>query len=157
MLFSMSFCTEHYKRQWNRSPDGMFLHCLPLRSIQILIELRAYSMRAIFNMTYQIQFFNMRIKTVIEAWPSGIAASFVRITEQITLSGPNLGMPYTKALGDGLFEIRARGAEGIGRAFFCCIVGRRVVILHGFIKKTQATPMKELELARKRHKEIRDA
>lgn len=114
-------------------------------------------MRAILNMTYEIQFFNTRVQTVIEEWPSGIAASFARITEQITISGPNLGMPYTKAFGDGLFEIRARGAEGIGRAFFCCLAGRRVVILHGFIKKTQATPMKELEIARKRHKEIRNA
>lgn len=114
-------------------------------------------MHAILNMTYEIQFFNKRVQSVIEDWPSGIAASFTRITEQITISGPHLGMPYTKAFGDGLFEIRARSAEGIGRAFFCCLVGRRVVILHGFIKKTQATPLKELELARKRYKEIRDA
>lgn len=69
-------------------------------------------------------------------------------------SGPNLGMPYTRAFGGGLFKIRAKGAEGIGRAFFCCMVERRIVILHGFIKKTQATPPKELEIARKRLKEI---
>ena len=65
-------------------------------------------------------------------------------------------MPYTKSFGEGLFEIRARGTEGIGRAFFCCLVGRRVVVLHGFIKKTQATPAKELDIARKRQKEIKD-
>ncbi|MEI7696440.1 MAG: type II toxin-antitoxin system RelE/ParE family toxin [Chlorobium sp.] len=70
------------------------------------------------------------------------------------LSGPNLGLPYTRPFGERLFEIRARGAEGIGRAFFCCLVDRKVVILHGFIKKTQATPIKELKLARKRLKEI---
>jgi len=70
-------------------------------------------------------------------------------------SGPNLGMPYTRPFGDGLFEIRAKGTEGIGRAFFCCVVGRRVIILHGFIKKTQTTPAKELEIARKRLKEIK--
>ncbi len=64
-------------------------------------------------------------------------------------------MPYTKALSDGLFEIRARGPEGIGRAFFCTLTGRRIVILHGFIKKTQATPAKELAIARRRLKEIR--
>jgi phage-related protein len=70
-------------------------------------------------------------------------------------SGPNLGLPYTRAMGDGLFEIRARGKEGIGRAFFCSMVDRQVVILHVFIKKTQATPAKELKLARKRMKEIK--
>ena len=70
------------------------------------------------------------------------------------VSGPNLGLPYTRPFGDGLFEIRAKGEEGIGRAFFCSLVGRRIVILHGFVKKTQKTPLKELKLARKRLKEV---
>jgi len=74
----------------------------------------------------------------------------------MVMSGPNLGMPYTKAMGDGLFEIRARGPEGIGRAFFCCMKGRRIVILHGFVKKNQATPIKELRLAKQRLKEVLD-
>ena len=69
-------------------------------------------------------------------------------------SGPNLGLPYTRPFGDGLFEIRAKGAEGMGRAFFCSLVGRKIVILHGFIKKTQQTPAKDLKTARKRLKEI---
>ena len=42
-------------------------------------------------------------------------------------------------MGDGLFEIRAKGQEGIGRALFCTVVGKRIVILHGFIKKTEKT------------------
>jgi phage-related protein len=105
-------------------------------------------------MDYEIQFFAVSVKVSITKWPSGIFASFVRITEQMVLSGPNLGMPYTKAMGDGLFEIRARGIEGIGRAFFCCMKGRRVVILHGFVKKTQATPIKDLRLAKQRMKEV---
>ena len=106
-------------------------------------------------MNYQIQFFNKSVKAEIDAWPIGINASFVRIAEQIVLSGPNLGLPYTRPFGDGLFEIRARGPEGIGRAFFCCLVGCQIIILHGFIKKTQTTPIKDLKLARKRLKEIR--
>lgn len=105
-------------------------------------------------MTYDIVFYNAAVQADIEAWPAGINASFVRIAEQIEISGPNLGLPYTKAVGEGLFEIRARGMEGIGRAFFCCMSGRKVVILHGFIKKTQATPTRELKIARKRMKEI---
>ena len=66
-------------------------------------------------------------------------------------------MPYIKAMGDGLFEIRTQGPEGIGRAFFCCLIGQRVVVLHGFIKKTQATPAKDLAVVRKRLKEVKDA
>jgi phage-related protein len=104
---------------------------------------------------YQLLFFNAKVQASIQAWPAGINASFVRIAEQMVITGPNLGMPYTRPFGDGLFEIRAKGAEGIGRAFFCCIVGRRVIILHGFIKKNQTTPSKELEIARKRLKEIK--
>ena len=79
---------------------------------------------------------------------------YVRIVEQMEVSGPNLGLPYTRSFGDGLFEIRARGDKGIGRAFFCSLAGQRIVILHGFIKKTQQTPQKELTLARKRLKEV---
>jgi phage-related protein len=107
-------------------------------------------------MNYEILFFAVSVQAQIEKWPVGMFASFVRISEQMVISGPNLGMPYTKAMGDGLFEIRARGPEGIGRAFFCCMKGRRIVILHGFVKKTQATPIKELRLAKQRLKEVLD-
>ena len=68
--------------------------------------------------------------------------------------GPHLGMPYTRAMGEGLLEIRAKGPEGIGRAFFCTTIGHELVILHAFIKKTQKTPAGDLELAIKRKKEI---
>lgn len=68
--------------------------------------------------------------------------------------GPNLGMPNTRALGGGLFEIRAHGPEGIGRAFFCTLVGRRIVVLSAFVKKTQETPHHEIQIARKRQKQI---
>jgi len=105
-------------------------------------------------MNYKILFFAAAVQAQIEKWPVGMYASFVRISEQMVMSGPNLGMPYTKAMGDGLFEIRARGPEGIGRAFFCCMKEKRIVILHGFLKKTQATPVKELRLAKQRMKEV---
>jgi len=70
--------------------------------------------------------------------------------------GPLLGEPYTKALGEGLFEIRAKGKEGIGRSFFCTLKGREVVILHSFIKKTQKIPKNELKIARSRLKEVKE-
>ncbi len=68
--------------------------------------------------------------------------------------GPNLGKPHTASMGGGLFEIRAKGKEGIGRSFFAIVVNNEIVILHSFIKKSQKTPKKELEKARKRLKEI---
>jgi phage-related protein len=105
-------------------------------------------------MPYTLAYYNAAVQASIEEWPAGINASYVRIAVQMVASGPNLGLPYTRPLGEGLFEIRAKGEEGIGRALFCSLVGRRIVILHGFIKKTQQTPQKELKLARKRLKEV---
>lgn len=67
-------------------------------------------------MSYRIEFFNEAVEAGVMEWPGGILASFTRIAERITEHGPNLGMPYTRAMGDGLFEIRAKGQEGIGRA-----------------------------------------
>jgi len=68
--------------------------------------------------------------------------------------GSNLGMPHTQAMSDGLFELRLKSKEGLARVFYCTLVGRRIVMLHSFIKKSQKTPAKELELARRRMKEV---
>jgi phage-related protein len=63
-------------------------------------------------------------------------------------------LPHSRAFGDGLFELRPRGRSGIGRAFYCFLLGKRVVVLHAFIKKSQQTPDNELKMARKRLKEL---
>ena len=81
--------------------------------------------------------------------------NFLHIAEMIEEFGPALGSPYTKALGDGLFEIRAKGREGIGRSFFCTVKGQEVIILNSFIKKSQKIPKKELKIARQRLKEVK--
>jgi len=54
-----------------------------------------------------------------------------------------------------LWELRITGRDGISRAIYVTATGRRVVILRAFIKKTQKTPPRELELARQRAKEVR--
>ena len=65
-----------------------------------------------------------------------------------------IGMPYCRSLGKGLWEVRSDLTDGkIGRVIFCVLSGR-MVLLHGFIKKTQKTPGKEIELALKRMKEM---
>jgi len=105
-------------------------------------------------MSWKITFFNHKVETEILAFPAGILSSFLHILEMIEEFGPALGKPHTAPMGDGLFEIRAKGKEGIGRAFFCAVKGREIVILHSFVKKTQRRPMKELEKARRRLKEL---
>ena len=69
--------------------------------------------------------------------------------------GPNLGEPHTKAFGDGLFELRLKGAEGIARVFYCTLIGRRIVMLHSFVKKSARTPVRDREIAESRLKEIK--
>lgn len=70
------------------------------------------------------------------------------------LFGPDLGMPHTRAMGGGLFELRIKAAEGIARVFYCTVIDRRIVFLHQFVKKSDKTPPKELEIARRRMKEV---
>jgi phage-related protein len=67
---------------------------------------------------------------------------------------PNLGKPYVGRLSSGLYEIRAKGKEGIGRSIDSVVKGQEVVILYSFIKKTQKTPKKDLDLGKKRMKEV---
>ncbi|HKT32843.1 MAG TPA: type II toxin-antitoxin system RelE/ParE family toxin [Gammaproteobacteria bacterium] len=98
--------------------------------------------------TWTLSYYNAKVAALVEAWPVGILASFNRIAKMMQDYGPDLGLPHTRALGGGLFEIRAKGREGIGRAFYCTVTGQCIVILHAFVKKTQKTPQRELDLAR---------
>jgi phage-related protein len=90
----------------------------------------------------------------VQSWPVDLLADYARLVELLTEHGPILRLPHSRAFGDGLFELRPRGRSGIGRAFYCFLMGKRVVVLHAFIKKSQQTPDKELNLARKRLKEV---
>lgn len=86
--------------------------------------------------------------------PPGIQARMLRLLEMIEKYGPNLGPPHIKPLGEGLFEIRAKASEGIGRGLFCYRIGKNVHILLAFVKKDKAIPRKDLRLARKRLREV---
>ena len=107
-------------------------------------------------MPYSVEYFNERVLATIERWPVGILADYARLVELLTEFGPDLRMPHSRALGSGLFELRPRGREGIGRALYCYLVGERIVVLHAFVKKTQATPERDIKIARNRMKEVRD-
>lgn len=108
-------------------------------------------------MNWQITFYSAALQTEILSLPSGFVARFVRYAERMEVYGPDLGMPHTRAMGNGLFELRLKAAEGIARVFYCTLVGRRIVMLHQFIKKSDKTPGKELDIARKRMKEMKNA
>lgn len=89
--------------------------------------------------------------------PAGFLARYLRCADRMEQFGPGLGMPHTRAMGGGLFELRLRAPEGIARVFYCTVAGRRIWMLHQFTKKSAKTPRPELEIARRRMKEIIDA
>lgn len=107
-------------------------------------------------MKYTIEFFHQKVKAEIDSWPVGILADFAQIIELLIEFGSQVNMPYSRAMGGGLFELRPRGHEGIGRVFYCFVINQRIIILHSFLKKTQETPERELKIARKRLKEVQN-
>ena len=106
-------------------------------------------------MKWNITFYNEKVEQETLNFPPGILANFLHIAEMIEEFGPALGKPYTAPIGGGLFEIRSKGKEGIGRSLYCMVKGKEIIILHSFIKKSQKTPKKELNLAKKRMKEVK--
>ena len=98
-------------------------------------------------MSYEIEYFHPKVLSDIGSWAVDVLADYARLIELLAEHGPNLRLPHSRAMGDGLFELRPKGKSGIGRAFYCFLVGRRIVILHAFIKKTPQTPDKDLKLA----------
>ncbi|MEO8385573.1 MAG: type II toxin-antitoxin system RelE/ParE family toxin [Betaproteobacteria bacterium] len=108
-------------------------------------------------MDYTIAYYSESVQEQILQLPDTLAARYVVLTRRMIALGPNLGEPHTTAFGDGLFELRLKGAEGIARVFFCTLVGKRIVMLHSFIKKSDRTPIREREIAETRLKEIKRA
>ena len=106
---------------------------------------------------YRITYYSEAVEAEILALPDTLAARYVVLSRRMVAFGPNLGEPHTKAFGEGLFELRLKGAEGIARVFFCTLVGRRIVMLHSFIKKSDKTPPRERRMAESRMNEVRDA
>ena len=105
-------------------------------------------------MNWRITFYNKKVRSQALAFPKGILANFLHSLELLKEFGPGIGMPHVRPVSTGLYEVRAHGKEGIGRALYCVAPERELVILHVFIKKTQKTPIKAIKLARKRMKEV---
>lgn len=88
--------------------------------------------------------------------PSEMQGAFLRLAERIEAVGlERIGEPHVKHLRGKLWEMRFKSRDGIGRTIYIAAAGRRVVVVLAFVKKTQKTPARYLDLAEERAKEIR--
>jgi phage-related protein len=91
----------------------------------------------------------------IGALPPGLQARLIRLLEMIENVGlEQLGEPHVKHLEGKLWELRSKATEGIARGLYVTATGRRVVVLHVFVKKSQKTPRRALDIARERMKQV---
>ncbi len=106
-------------------------------------------------MTWSVFFVNEIAQAELDALPADMRAKFERIVALIQSHGlEKVREPYVKHLDGKLWEMRLIGRDGIARAIYVTASGKRVFVLRTFVKKTEKTPKRELELARERAKEV---
>ncbi|MGI9027639.1 MAG: type II toxin-antitoxin system RelE/ParE family toxin [Candidatus Saccharimonadales bacterium] len=93
------------------------------------------------------------VKEFIRKQDKDSVAKISRLIDLVGEHGPLLTMPYARSMGDGLHELRIRGRNEIRIFYICQVPGNIVVVLHAFKKRTQQTPVKELKIAKQRHKD----
>lgn len=76
-------------------------------------------------------------------------AKTVMLIELLSKNGSELREPYSKHLTDGIFELRAKVGSDISRVLYFFVIGKKIVLTNGFVKKTQKTPKNEIDLAKK--------
>ena len=106
-------------------------------------------------MCWRVEVLNETVRTEIRDLPSDLRARLVWIIDLIKQAGLELVRePHVKHIDGKLWEMRMIGRDGIARALYVTAVGRRVIIVRVFVKKTQKTPRAEIDLALRRAKEI---
>jgi phage-related protein len=104
---------------------------------------------------WQVEVLNDIVRTEIATLPDDIRAKLSHIVDLMIAVGPErMREPHVKPLRGKLWEMRMSGRDGIARAIYMAVHGRRIVILHAFVKKTQKTPPQAIRLALSRAKEL---
>lgn len=102
---------------------------------------------------YKTQNGNCPAKEFLNSLDEKMQARLFRLLYLLEQNGNELREPYSKILTDGIFELRAQQGNNIARVLYFFMVGQKIIITNGFVKKTQKTPKKEIELAKKYRKE----
>jgi phage-related protein len=105
---------------------------------------------------WTVETLNETIDAEVEALPEDIRARLARVAKLIEENDlEHVGEPHVKHIEGRLWEMRLKGRSGIARALYVTAVGRRVVIVRVFVKKTEKTPWREIEIALTRAKLVR--
>lgn len=124
-------------------------------AILLLYVSRVLSSKEEHVVTWRVEILDAIVAAEIEALPEDFQAAFLRLAERIEAVGlERIREPHVRHLRGKLWEMRLTGRDGIGRAIYVSAAGRRIVVLHAFVKKTQKTPARALELAERRAKEV---
>ena len=110
---------------------------------------RGYGMAKFKVLFYQKADGSEPVKQFLNSLDKKMRAKMVRTIEALQNNGNDLREPYSKHLDDGIFELRAKVGTDISRVLYFFFLGQRVILTNGFIKKTQKTPIKEINLAKK--------
>lgn len=106
-------------------------------------------------MSWTVVFANAIAQAEVDALPEDMQMRFARITDMIRDFGlMAVHAPYVKHIEDKLWEMRLKGEDGIARSLYVAARAERVVVLRTFVKKTDKTPRREIEIAFARMKEI---
>ncbi len=106
-------------------------------------------------MRWTVETLDENVDAEIEALPSRLQARLIRLMEMVESIGlEQLREPHAKHLEGKLWELRAKASEGIARGLYVTVTGRRVIVLHVFVKKSQKTPKSALDIAKQRMKQV---
>ena len=107
-------------------------------------------------MAWTVETLNETVDAELAELPADMRARLARISELVESVGlPNVKEPHLRHIRGQLWEIRLKGKAGIARALYVTAKEQRVVILRAFIKKTEKTPVSEIDLALQRAKELK--
>ena len=103
-------------------------------------------------MDFEIIFYNRPdgtepVREFLDSLDVKMRAKMVREIELLAVNGPELREPYSKAIGDGIFELRAKVGSDISRVLYFFFIGRKIILTNGFIKKSNRTPSGERDKA----------
>ncbi len=89
------------------------------------------------------------VKQFLDSLDNKMKAKILKMIKLLQQNGNELREPYSKFLGDGIFELRVKQATDITRILYFFVIGNKIILTNGFVKKTQKTPQGEIDLAKK--------